>query len=107
MQYVTLNLIEFSTSLEDLMKPIDALKALREYYIINNDAKSYNDCTYLAKDVIFMSGKEGNWSKFINSKCFINFNKLFIIIIKVRMFMTLKTLKEACKYAIKKLNMKF
>ncbi|CAI6373155.1 unnamed protein product [Macrosiphum euphorbiae] len=67
MHDVTLNLIEFSTSLEDLMKPVDTLKALREFYIINNDAKSYNDFMYLVKDALVMSDKGSMWSKFINS----------------------------------------
>jgi len=95
MQNITLNLIEFSTSLEDLKKPVDTLKALREYYIINNDAKSYNNFMHLAKDAVLISGKEDMWPKFINSKCFINVNKLFNIISRVMMFMILKTLKEA------------
>jgi len=69
MHDVTLNLIELSTSLEDLMKPVDTLKALREFYIINNDAKSYNDFMYLVKDALVMSGQGSMWSKFINSKC--------------------------------------
>ncbi|XP_060859957.1 uncharacterized protein LOC132937144 isoform X1 [Metopolophium dirhodum] len=67
MQYVTLNLIKFSTNLEDLMKPVATLKALREYYIINNDEKSYNNFMHLAKDAVLISGKEDMWSKFINS----------------------------------------
>lgn len=98
MQYATLNLIELGTLLEDLMKPIATLKALREYYIINNDAKSYNNFMYLVKDTVRISGKKDMWSKFINSKCFLNVNKLFIILCRFRIFMTLKILKDACKY---------
>ncbi|KAL4083354.1 hypothetical protein QTP88_028681 [Uroleucon formosanum] len=67
MQHVTLNLIELGTSLEDLMKPIATLKALREYYINNNNAKSYNNFMYLVKDRVRISGKKDIWSKFINS----------------------------------------
>lgn len=99
MQHVTLNLIELGTSLEDLMKPIATLKALREYYINNNNAKSYNNFMYLVKDRVRISGKKDIWSKFINSKCSLNTNKLFIIICRFRIFMTLKILKDACKYA--------
>jgi len=76
------------------MKPIATLKALREYYIINNDVEPYNNFMHLVKDAILISGNEDVWSKFINSKCFINLNTLFIIISTVKMLMTLKHKKN-------------
>jgi len=48
---------------------------------------------YLVKDAVLMSGKEDLWANFINSKCFINVNTLFIITSRVRMLMTLKAQK--------------
>jgi len=68
MKYITLDLIESSTSLDDLKKPASNLKVLREYYINNNDVKSYNSFMYLVKDAVLLSGKEEIWSQFIDSK---------------------------------------
>lgn len=81
------------------MKPIANLKALREYYIINNDVQSYNNFMHHVKDAILLSSNEDVWSKFINSKYFINVNTLFITISRVRMLMTLKTQKNSWKYS--------
>lgn len=80
MKNITLDLIESSTSMEDLEKPASNLKALREFYIHDNDVKSYNNLMYLIKDSVLLSGKEEMWSQFIDSKCFINVNTLNIII---------------------------
>lgn len=80
MKNITLDLIESSTSMEDLEKPTLNLKALREFYIHDNNVKSYNNCMYLVKDSVFLSGKEEMWSQFIDSKCFINVNKLNIMV---------------------------
>jgi len=79
MKHITLDLIESSTSLEDLEKPASNLKVLREHYIYNNDVKSYNNLMYLVKDAVLLSGKEEMWPQFIDSKCFINV-KSFIVI---------------------------
>jgi len=75
MQNTTLNLIQKSTSLGDLLKPISTLKVLRKYYIGNNDVNSYNNFMYLVKDAVMIPGVENLWSKFIGSKFFININK--------------------------------
>lgn len=80
MKNITLDLIESSTSMEDLEKPASNLKVLREFYIHDNDVKSYNNFMYLVKDSVLLSGKEEMWSQFIDSKCFININKFIIII---------------------------
>lgn len=72
MKQITVDLIESSTSLEDLKKPASNLKVLREHYIHNNDVKSYNNLMYLVKDSVLLSGKEEMWSQFIDSKCFID-----------------------------------
>ncbi|XP_025192317.1 X-ray repair cross-complementing protein 5-like isoform X2 [Melanaphis sacchari] len=67
MKHITLDLIESSTSMEDLEKPASNLKVLREFYINNNDVKSYNNLMYLVKDSVFLSGKEGMWSQFVDN----------------------------------------
>uniref|UniRef100_A0A2S2PJQ8 X-ray repair cross-complementing protein 5 n=1 Tax=Schizaphis graminum TaxID=13262 RepID=A0A2S2PJQ8_SCHGA len=67
MKHITLDLIESSTSMEDLEIPASNLKVLREYYIKNNDVKSYNTLMYLVKDSVLLSGKEEMWSQFIDS----------------------------------------
>ncbi|KAF0760985.1 X-ray repair cross-complementing protein 5-like isoform X3 [Aphis craccivora] len=67
MKHITLDLIESSTSMEDLEKPALNLKVLRDFYINNNDIKSYNNLMYLVKDSVLISGKEGMWSQFVDS----------------------------------------
>ncbi|CAI6375950.1 unnamed protein product [Macrosiphum euphorbiae] len=67
MKNITLDLIESSTSMKDLEKPASNLKALREFYIHDNDVKSYNNLMYLVKDSVLLSGKEEMWSQFIDS----------------------------------------
>ncbi|XP_022177916.1 X-ray repair cross-complementing protein 5-like isoform X2 [Myzus persicae] len=67
MQYITLNFIERSKNLEDLIKPVSTLKALREYYIANDDVKSYNNFMHLVKDAVLITSKEDMWPKFIES----------------------------------------
>lgn len=80
MKHITLDLIESSTSMEDLEKPALNLKVLREFYINNNDIKSYNNLMYLVKDSVLLSGKEGMWSQFVDSKYSMNVDKLNNII---------------------------
>lgn len=80
MKHITLDLIESSTSMEDLEKPALNLKVLREFYINNNDIKSYNNLMYLVKDSVLISGKEGMWSQFVDSKYSMNVDKLNNII---------------------------
>lgn len=73
MKNVTINLIESSMSLQELiLKPVSNLKALRQFYIHNNDVNSYNNWMYHVKDSVILSGKEEIWSQFIDSKCFID-----------------------------------
>lgn len=69
MKNITLDLIESSTSMDDLKKPASNLKVLRDFYIHDKDVKSYNNFMYLVKDSILLSGKEEMWSQFIDSKC--------------------------------------
>jgi len=59
--------------MEDLEKPASNLKVLREFYINNNDVKSYNTLMYLVKDSVLLSGKEGMWSQFIDSKYLVQY----------------------------------
>jgi len=66
--------------MEDLEKPALNLKVLREFYINNNDIKSYNNLMYLVKDSVLLSGKEGMWSQFVDSKYSMNVDKLNNII---------------------------
>lgn len=77
MKNLTVNLIESSCSFEELKKPASNLMALRQFYIHNNDFKSYNDWMYLVKDSILLFGKEKMWSQFIDSK-FVN-KKIIIV----------------------------
>jgi len=51
--------------MDDLEKPASNLKVLKDFYIHDNDVKSYNNCMYLVKDSILLSGKEEMWSQFI------------------------------------------
>lgn len=83
MQYIILNLIEDSKNLEDLIKPVSTLKVLRQYYTAREDVQSYNRYIRIVKDAFFITGNESLWPKFIDSKCFININKLLIIIINI------------------------
>jgi len=66
--------------MEDLEKPALNLKVLRDFYINNNDIKSYNNLMYLVKDSVLISGKEGMWSQFVDSKYSTNVDKLNNII---------------------------
>lgn len=73
MKNMTINLIESSMSLQELiLKPVSNLKALRQFYIHNKDVNSYNNWMYHVKDSVILSGKEEIWSQFIDSKCFID-----------------------------------
>lgn len=81
MKKLTVDLIESSTSLEDLQKPASNLKALRQFYINNNDVNSYNSWMYHVKDSVLLSGKEELWSQFIDSMYSLDISKLFIVII--------------------------
>lgn len=73
MKKITVDLIESSTSLEELKKPALNLKELRQYYIYNKDVNSYNNWLYHVKDSVLLSGKEEMWSQFIDSKCSMKF----------------------------------
>lgn len=73
MKKITVDLIESSTSLEELKKPALNLKELRHYYIYNKDVNSYNNWLYHVKDSVLLSGKEEMWSQFIDSKCSMKF----------------------------------
>lgn len=68
MEKLLVNLIESSSSLEELKKPASILMALRQFYIHNNDVNSYNTWMYHVKDSVLLSGKEEMWSQFIDSK---------------------------------------
>lgn len=72
MKKLTVNLIESSASLKELEKPASNLKALRQFYIYNNDINSYNSWMYHVKDSFIFSGKEKLWSQFIDSKYYID-----------------------------------
>lgn len=69
MQKLTVELIESSSSLEELKKPASNLKALREFYIFNKNVNLYNDWMFHVKDSVLLSGKRAMWSQFIDSKC--------------------------------------
>lgn len=82
MQRLTLDLIQKSTSLQELKeKPASNLKALRQFYIFNKDVSSYNEWMYNVKDSVFLSGKEDIWSQFIDSKFTIDVLKVLKCII--------------------------
>lgn len=68
MKTITVELIESSTSFDELKIPASNLKALRQFYIHNLDVNSYNSWMYHVKDSVLLSGKEKMWSQFINSK---------------------------------------
>lgn len=76
MKDITVDLIESSTSFDDLEKPVLNLKALRQFYIYNKDINSYNTWMYHVKDSILISGKEEMWSQFIDSKCSIEYRNV-------------------------------
>ncbi|VVC41107.1 Ku70/Ku80, N-terminal alpha/beta,SPOC-like, C-terminal domain,Ku70/Ku80 C-terminal arm,von Willebrand [Cinara cedri] len=67
MKTITVELIESSTTLDELKKPASNLKALRQFYIHNKDINSYNNWMYHVKDSVLLSGKENMWSQFIDS----------------------------------------
>lgn len=70
MKKLTVDLIQSSSSLEELNKLISNVKALRQFYLHNKNVSSYNNWMYLVKDSVLLSGKEEFWSQFIDSKCF-------------------------------------
>lgn len=67
MKNLTVHLIETSSSLEELEKPVSTLKALREFYIYNKDINSYNNWMYYVKDSVLLSGKREMWPQLIES----------------------------------------
>lgn len=69
MELMTVELIESSSSIEELKKVSSSLKALRQLYIHNKDVSSYNNYMYHVKDSVLLSGKEEMWTEFIDSKC--------------------------------------
>lgn len=73
MKKLLVELIESSSSLEELKKPASILMALRKFYIHNNDVNVYNTWMYHVKDSVLLSGKEEMWSQFIDSKYSINY----------------------------------
>ncbi|XP_050440510.1 X-ray repair cross-complementing protein 5-like [Adelges cooleyi] len=67
MKNLTVSLIESSSSLEELEKPVSTLKTLREHYVYNKDVNSYNNWMPHIKDAVLLSGKEELWPQFIDS----------------------------------------
>lgn len=76
MKNLLVELIESSSNLEELKNTAPMLKALRQFYIHNNDVFFYNTWMYHVKDSVLLSGKEEMWSQFIDSKYSINNNYL-------------------------------
>jgi len=68
MKKLTVELIEGSSSLEELKKVSSNLKALRQFYIHNKNVSSYNNYMFHVKDSVLLSGKEEMWTQFIDSK---------------------------------------
>jgi hypothetical protein len=73
MKKLLVDLIESSSSLEELKKTAPILRALRQFYIHNNDVYFYNTWMYHVKDSVLLSGKGEMWSQFMDSEYSINY----------------------------------
>lgn len=89
MKTITVELIESSTSFDDLIKPASNLKALRQFYIHNMDVNSYNNWLYHVKDSVLLSGKNKMWSQFIDSKFFIICTKAVFVNVNIVLIINL------------------